>query len=131
METLGRLFFQVFRRRLIAVFLSASGLFGSANYFSACTSSSGALYSWGDYEGKVYTYLQGESPAAQISALQDGLLKIEETGKKVPPGYYAHLGMLYAETGDDGLAISCFIAEKTRFPEAAVFMDYLLARYGL
>jgi len=99
--------------------------------FSVCTSAPGALYSWGNYENKVYAYLQGESPAAQISALQDDLLKIEETGKKAPPGYYAHLGMLYAEVGEQGLAISCFMAEKKRFPEAAVFMDYLLARYGL
>jgi len=119
METLARLL-----RIFFPVFLSAV-------CFSACVSAPGSLYSWGNYENKVYAYLQGESPAAQISALQDDLLKIEETGKKAPPGYYAHLGMLYAEVGEQGLAISCFMTEKKRFPEAAVFMDYLLARYGL
>jgi len=118
METLGqiRLFFLAFL---------------SAICFSACVSTPGSLYSWGNYENKVYAYLQGESPAAQISALQDDLLKIEEAGRKVPPGYYAHLGMLYAEVGEHGLAISCFMVEKARFPEAAGFMDYLLARYRL
>jgi hypothetical protein len=60
--------------------------------------------------------------------LQNYLLKIEEKGKKPPPGYYAHLGMLYAEVGEHGQAVSCFLVEKTRFPESAVFMDYLLAR---
>jgi hypothetical protein len=99
--------------------------------FSACNSTPGTLYSWGNYENKIYAYLQNESPAEQISVLQDDLLKIEETGRKAPPGYYAHLGMLYEEVGDHGLAISCFMVEKARFPEAAVFMDYLLARYGL
>jgi hypothetical protein len=118
METLGRV------RLFFLVFLSAICFF-------ACTNVSGALYSYGDYENKVYAYLQGESPAAQISALQDDLIKIEGKGKKAPPGYYAHLGMLYAEVGEHGLAISCFIVEKTRFPEAAVFMDYLLERYKL
>jgi len=118
METLGR------SRLFFLAFLSAI-------WFLACTNAPGTLYSYGNYENKVYAYLQGESPAAQISALQDDLLKIEEKGKKAPPGYYAHLGMLYAEVGEHGLAISCFIAEKTRFPEAVVFMDYLLASYGL
>ena len=100
----------------------------SAICFSACANMPGPLYSWGNYEDKIYAYLQGESPSAQISALQNDLLKIEKKGKKPPPGYYAHLGMLYAEAGDRGQAVSCFIVEKTRFPESAVFMDYLLAR---
>jgi hypothetical protein len=94
-------------------------------------SAPGTLYSWGNYEKRINAYLQGESPAAQISALEDDLLKIAETGKKAPPGYYAHMGMLYAEVGEHGQAVSCFMAEKTLFPEAAVFMDFLLARYGL
>ena len=116
METLGQL--RLFLLALLSVIC-----------FSACNSAPSSLYSWGNYENKVYAYLQGESPAAQIDALQNDLLKIEETGKKAPPGYYAHLGMLYADVGEQGLAISCFMAEKARFPEAAVFMDYLLARY--
>jgi hypothetical protein len=99
-----------------------------AVFFSACASVPGPLYSWGNYEDKVYAYLRGESPVAQIGVLQNDLLKIEERGKKAPPGYYAHLGMLYAEVGDHGQAVSCFVVEKTRFPESAVFMDYLLAQ---
>jgi len=100
----------------------------SAICFSACASAPGPLYSWGHYEDRIYTYLQGESPAAQIGVLQKDLLKIEKKGKKAPPGYYAHLGMLYEEVGDRGQAVSCFIVEKTLFPESAVFMDYLLAQ---
>jgi hypothetical protein len=104
-------------------------VFLSAICFSACSSIPGrALYSWGNYEDRIYAYLQGESPVAQISVLQNDLLKIEEKGKKPPPGYYAHLGMLYADAGDHGQAVSCFIVEKTRFPESAVFMDYLLSK---
>jgi len=96
--------------------------------FSACAGVSGSLYSWGNYEDRIYAYLRGESPVAQINALQNDLLKIEEKGKKPPPGYYAHLGMLYSDVGERGQAVSCFIVEKTRFPESAVFMDYLLAQ---
>jgi hypothetical protein len=124
------------KKRIVRLFLQAIwhsriALSLSVICFSACSSAPGTLYSWGDYENKVYAYLQGESPAAQISDLQNDLLRMEETGKKAPPGYYAHLGMLYAELGEHGQAVSCFIVEKTRFPESAVFMDYLLARYGL
>jgi len=100
----------------------------SAVCFSACASGPAPLYSWGNYEDKIYAYLQGESPAAQISVLQNDLLKIEAKGKNAPPGYYAHLGMLYADVGDHEQAVSCFIVEKTRFPESAVFIDYLLAQ---
>jgi len=100
----------------------------SAICFSACASLPGPLYSWENYEDKIYAYLQGESPVAQIDVFQNDLLKIEEKGKKPPPGYYAHLGMLYEQVGDHEQAVSCFIVEKTRFPESAVFMDYLLAK---
>jgi hypothetical protein len=118
METLGHI--RLFLLALLSVIC-----------FSACTGAPGSLYAWGNYENKVYAYLQNESPAEQIDVLQNDLIKIEETGRKAPPGYYAHLGMLYAEVGEHGLAISCFMAEKARFPEAAVFMDYLLERYKL
>jgi len=117
METLGQIKIRLFFPVLL-----------SAICFSACASVPGPLYSWGNYEDKIYAYLQGESPAAQIGVLQNDLLKIEEKGKKAPPGYYAHLGMLYADVGDHGQAVSCFIVEKTRFPESAAFMNYLLVQ---
>ena len=96
---------------------------------SGCASSPPPLYSWGDYEPQVYAHLKGESPEAQIEALERGREKIEASGKTAPPGLYAHLGLLYAETGNDAKAIACFETEKARFPEAAVYMDFLLKKY--
>jgi hypothetical protein len=98
--------------------------------FSACESSPGTLYSWGSYELQVYAYLNGESRGEQLAALERDLEKIEAGGKAVPPGFYAHLGLLYAEMGNAAEAIACFTMEKTLFPEAAVFMDFLLTNYG-
>ena len=98
--------------------------------FSACESSPGALYSWGSYESQVYAYLNGESRGEQLAALERDLEKAEAGGKAVPPGFYAQLGLLYVETGDAVGAVACFTMEKTLFPEAAVFMDFLLANYG-
>ena len=98
--------------------------------FSACETSPGSLYSWGSYELQVYAYLNGESRGEQLAALESDLDKIEAGGKAVPPGFYAQLGLLYAETGNAPGTIACFTMEKTLFPEAAVFMDFLLANYG-
>ena len=91
--------------------------------FSACESSPGSLYSWGSYELQVYAYLNGESRGGQLAALERDLEKMEAN---VPPGFYAQMGLLYAEMGDAAEAIACFTMEKTLFPEAAVFMDFLL-----
>ena len=55
--------------------------------------------------------------------------KISLSGKMAPPGFYAHLGLLFAETGDDEAAIACFEREKAWFPEAAIYMDFLLRSY--
>ena len=97
----------------------------SAN-FSACTSPSKTLYSWGSYESQVYAYLNGESREAQIGALERDREKIEASGYALPPGFYAHLGLLYAEVGNETMAVSCFETEKAHFPEAAAYMDFLL-----
>jgi len=94
--------------------------------FSACTSSSKTLYSWGSYETQVYAYLKGESLEAQIGALERDREKIEASGYALPPGFYAQLGLLYAEAGDYAMVVSCFETEKACFPEAAVYMDFLL-----
>lgn len=96
---------------------------------SACESSP-VLYSWQSYESQVYAYLSGESRGEQIALLERDLAKIKAAGKAVPPGFYAHLGLLYMEAGDDAMAITCFTAEKTAFPEAASYMDFLLGNYG-
>ncbi|MCL2319150.1 MAG: DUF4810 domain-containing protein [Treponema sp.] len=87
------------------------------------------LYYWGSYQDQVYSYLSGESLPAQIQALEKDKEKITSSGKAAPPGFYAQLGLLYAETGDRANAIACFETEKAHFPEAAPYMDYLLKRY--
>ena len=96
--------------------------------FSACTNlrPPRTLYSWGSYEVQVYAYLKGESREAQIEALERDREKIEASGYALPPGFCAQLGLLYAEAGDYARAVSSFEAEKAHFPEAAVYMDFLL-----
>ena len=109
--------------RVLSVLVFAACLCG-------CRSAPPPLYSWGGYETQVYAYLKGESRGPQIVTLERDLEKIRADGKAVPPGFYAHLGLLYAENDDAAKAIACFQVEKDRFPEAAAFMDFLLGRYG-
>jgi hypothetical protein len=91
--------------------------------FSGCVSQ---LYYWENYEPQVYAYLKGESPERQISVLERDRKTIESRNLKAPPGFYAHLGLLYTEVGNYAEAVVCFETEKTLFPEAAVYMDFLL-----
>jgi len=87
------------------------------------------IYGWENYQLNVYTNLKGDtSIEKQIDAMEKDLQKILSKNKKVPPGYYAHLGMLTAEANDRARARECFNEEKKRFPESAVLMDRFLAR---
>ena len=110
------------------IFPLAIAIIAVSACFSACNSygSSRTLYSWGSYESQVYAYLKGESREAQIGVLERDREKIEASGYALPPGFSAQLGLLYAEAGDTAMAVSNFEAEKARFPEAAVYMDFLL-----
>jgi hypothetical protein len=93
--------------------------------FSGCASRQ--FYYWGNYEPQVYAHLKGgDSPERQITVLERDRQTIESRGLKAPPGFYAHLGFLYTEVGNSSDAIACFETEKSLFPEAAVYMDFLL-----
>ncbi|MDR2924744.1 MAG: DUF4810 domain-containing protein [Azoarcus sp.] len=111
-----------FIQRVFPALVFAVGLCG-------CVSPPPTLYGWGSYESQMYAHLAGESREAQIEAMERDLEKIEASGKIAPPGFHAHLGLLYAETGNDAKAVACFGTEKTRFPEAAAYMDFLLKKY--
>ena len=45
-----------------------------------------------------------------------------------PPGYYAHMGMLYASLGQDDKAVRAFGDERTLFPESAKYLDFLMSK---
>lgn len=96
---------------------------------AGCANQPNTLYQWGAYQDNVYNHLKGESKEKQIAVLEEGLQKSLSTGKPVPPGYHAHLGMLYAETGKDRLAVEHLETEKKRFPESTRFVDFLLKKY--
>jgi hypothetical protein len=96
--------------------------------FSGCAMNHSAppLYQWTGYQPQVYEYFKGKSgPEAQIEALEKAFEQIRANGNTPPPGFHAHLGMLYASVGKDQQAQQAFEAEKQLFPESSSFMDFL------
>jgi hypothetical protein len=103
--------------------------------FSACQTTPntrgvqpGPPYLWGEYEDQVYIFLNRGNLEGQIIILEQDLQGIVSNGKYPPPGLYAQLGLLYAETGNREMAIDFFRKEKSFFPEAVTFMNFLIKR---
>lgn len=85
------------------------------------------LYQWEGYQPQVYTYLKGEgSFEEQIAALEKGLQVIRARGNTPPPGYHAHLGLLYAQIGQGDQVVQQFRSEEALFPESKTYMAFLL-----
>ena len=101
----------------------------ACSLLAACAQAPKTLYQWEAYQPQVYEHFKGQSPQQQITELEKGLERIAAKGNVPPPGYRAHLGMLYAETGRDDLALQQLQAEKAAFPESAVYIDFLLKKY--
>ncbi|HZZ09517.1 MAG TPA: DUF4810 domain-containing protein [Paraburkholderia sp.] len=111
---------------LLAVWAASALLTGCAT--STPTS---ALYQWDGYQPQVYEYFKGQkSPAEQIDALEKALQQIRATGSRPPPGFHAHLGMLYASVGKDQQAKQELVAEKESFPESSPYTDFLLKKFN-
>lgn len=48
----------------------------------------------------------------------------------MPPGFRAHLGMLYLKMGDGDKGVEQLQSEKVAFPESTPFMDFLMRNVG-
>jgi len=113
--------------------LSYVGIILAALVLAACfagCASEKTLYSWGQYEYQLYSFFKGESRETLIMTMESDQSTIENSGEALPPGFYAHMGMLYLENGNATGAAACFEREKALFPEAAAFMDFLLKGMG-
>ena len=93
--------------------------------------SSNTTYYWGDYQEVLYNYSQSDKSnySEQIQDLEKTIEKAKATNKPVPPGLHAHLGLLYATSGDRNKAFEQFEMEKTLFPESKHFIDFIEKKY--
>lgn len=88
-------------------------------------------YYWGEYENLIYQSYNtpGEAtPLMQIEKLEADITKAAEAGKPIPPGVYAHLGLMYASNGNKDMALVSLQKEKELYPESKVFIDGLIKR---
>lgn len=89
------------------------------------------LYYWGEYEQLIHdAYVKPGSadPPTQIQKLTADIQKAEASGKRVPPGIYAHLGFLYALDGKDSQSKAAFRREQELYPESSVWIEGMLNR---
>ena len=96
---------------------------------SGCANRPASLYAWDGYQPQLYDYFRAKTgPEEQVIVLEADLQKIQAKGATPPPGFHAHLGLLYASLGKDEQAVQAFQTEKSLFPESARYMDFLLAK---
>lgn len=93
---------------------------------SGCAAPQPTLYAWNGYQPQVYAHFKGKGPEEQIIVLEAGAQKAAAQGAKLPPGYHAHLGLLYLNTGRTDQAIAALQQEKAQFPESTKYIDFLL-----
>ncbi|NCN42100.1 DUF4810 domain-containing protein [bacterium] len=107
--------------------LNTLGIVALALLLSSCASK--PLYYWGNYQDVIYERLakgNNDGPLKHIELLQKDITYSQEQGLELPPGFHAHLGMLYSEVGNLRLSQEHLAQERSNFPESATLMDLFL-----
>lgn len=101
---------------------------GMAGMLAACAQQPKSLYSWQAYQPNVYAYLKddGADYVKQIDAFEKNIETARASNQTLPPGFRAHLGLLYLKTGDADKGVAQLEAEQLAFPESAPFMAFLM-----
>lgn len=98
-----------------------------------CAGGSSSLYRWGEFPQQTYLYMNEKSktsPLAQIATLEKDIEKAKAESRAIPPGMYAHLGLLNLDIQNSQRAAMYFQLEKQVYPESTVLMNRLLQRMG-
>lgn len=117
--------------------LNLSGLLGrvmlvgfASTLFGCAHQAPKPLYDWGSFQGQLYEHFKSDSsrPDDQLRVLEEQQQKAQMRGAALPPGFRAHLAMVYLRLGREDEARVQLEAEKATFPESAQYMDFLLKR---
>jgi hypothetical protein len=92
-----------------------------------CATTTTQLYAWGDYPDATYRYITGtDSPEEQIQVFEKMRERAHSTNSKLPPGFFAHMAMLYEQTGQRDKAREAVLLETQLFPEFRHFGALLI-----
>lgn len=96
-----------------------------------CAAKPTSLYQWEGYQANVDAHFRTDklSPDSQTQLMESDLQKIRASGRPIPPGYQAHLGLLYGQQGNLDRFAQHMAAEKQQFPESETFMNFLLRNF--
>jgi len=97
----------------------------------ACAQPPKMMYNWQAYQPGVYAYLKddGADYAAQAATFEQNIETARSGDQALPPGFHAHLGMLYLKLGSDDKAVEQLQSEKLAFPEATPYVDFSLRSF--
>ncbi len=97
---------------------------------TGCAHQTPPLYDWGSYQAQVYEHFkgQGKGPPEQLAAMEADLQEIKAEYGHVPPGFHAHMGLLYLSLGKDDQAVQAWRTEEALFPESKAYIDFLLSK---
>ena len=96
---------------------------------AGCVNRPQPLYYWGSFEEQQYAYFTGDKgPEDAIQQMEQTRQEARAQGKALPPGFQAHLGLLYGQTGRTDLFEQNLPAERQQFPESATYVDFLLKK---
>ncbi len=106
----------------------AVGLLIGLGLLGGCTTPPPQLYGWEHYPDQIYTYLKNpdDDPQGRAAALEADLQRFQGQSQHAPPGFHAHLGLLYSQLGRGNDAVVQWQTEKRLFPESAAFIDFLM-----
>ena len=97
---------------------------------TACASSSSnkPLYYWDSaYDKSVYHRLNKDGDAdKEIAQLEKMAQKAYDKQKKMPPGFYAHLGLLHHDAGNMQKMQENLQKEAELYEESRAYMEFLL-----
>lgn len=96
-----------------------------------CATKPNTIYQWQGYQANVDQYFRADNLSldAQVQAMETDLQKIRASGGAVPPGYHAHLGLLYGKQGKADQFMAQVQTEKKLFPESETYVDFLLRNF--
>ena len=106
------------------------GTLGAAILLAGCAQTHKPLYMWEAFPRHQYDALlhEGASPDSQIQAMEQQAVKAQGANAALPPGFRAHLGMLYLGNGNADKARQLWTNEMETFPESMPYMQQLLKR---